>query len=110
MTVLFVDVRVGTRSGRIRSVHRGRQHSTPPWYVYGRRSSTVGTALSIGAPLFVGIGLLGAESSWALSVSLGLLLAVAAWFKGSKLGLWLILIGGFVLRLAMAYAAMLKYG
>jgi hypothetical protein len=110
ITFLFVDVRVGTGSRHIRSVHRGREPSTPPWYVFRPRSSTVGTALSIAAPLVAGIGLLLAQSWWPLAVSLGLLLAIAAWFKGTKLGLWSILIGGFVLQWAVAIAAMLKYG
>jgi len=106
ITVLFVDVRAGRGPRHIRSVHRGREHSTPPWYVFRPRSSTVGTALSIAAPLLIGIGLVGAESWWPLSVSLGLLLAVAAWFKGTKLGFWLIL----VVWVVMVIAALLKYG
>jgi len=110
ITFLYVDVRAGTRSRRIRSVHRGRERSTLPWYVYRARSSRLGTALSIAAPLLVGIGLLGSESWWPLSVSFGLLLAVAAWFQGTRLGLWLILIGGGVLRLAMVIEALQKYG
>ncbi len=67
-------------------------------------------ALSIAAPLVVGVGLLGVVSWWPLLVSLGLLLAVAAWFKGTKLGFWLIGIEGFVLQVALVIAAMLKYG
>ena len=110
ITFLYVDVRAGTRSRRIRSVHRGRERPTLPWYAYRARSSRLGTALSIAAPLLFGIGLLGSESWWPLSVSLGLLLAVAAWFQGTKLGLWLILIVGGVLRLAMVIEALLKYG
>jgi len=110
ITILFVDVRVGRRSRRVRSVHRGREHSPPHWYVFRSRSSTFGTALSIAAPLLVGIGLLWAESWGPLSVSLGLLLAVAAWFEGTKLGLWLIGALFFLLRLAIVVAALLKYG
>ena len=110
ITVLFVDVRAGRGPRHIRSVHRGREHSTPPWYVFRPRSSTVGTALSIAAPLVVGVGLLGVVSWWPLLVSLGLLLAVAAWFKGTKLGFWLIGIEGFLLQVALVIAAMLKYG
>ena len=110
ITVLFVDVRAGRGPRHIRSVHRGREHSTPPWYVFRPRSSTVGMALSIAAPLLVGVGLLGVVSWWPLLVSLGLLLAVAAWFKGTKLGFWLIGIEGFLLQVALVIAAMLKYG
>ena len=78
----------------------------PPWPIFLMTSYFV----PLYALMLFGIGLLGSESWWPLSVSLGLLLAVAAWFQGTKLGLWLILIVGGVLRLAMVIEALLKYG